>query len=974
MLLPTLDTHVFPVLQLPLTEKYASYAVIRKLFVKFAQRVGMCYLKPKVASWRYQRGNRSLKQNLEGTTESGVVDANNVGKTIGGEEEEEDDVPEQIEDIIEILLNGLRDRDTIVRWSSAKGLGRITQRLPRELADDVIDSLFELFSENILSIPGSSEPDLSAVSDNTYHGACLAVAELTRRGLLLPVRLAQVVPWCVRALRFDQKRGAHSVGAHVRDAACYVCWSFARAYAPEVVAPHVERISINLVIVSVFDREVNVRRASSAAFQENVGRQGIFPHGIDIIQAADYFSVGNRVNAFLKVSLQIAKFEEYRYHLIDELCTSTANHWDKAMRILGAKALNALSHLDPRYMIEHVLPIMIPATTSSDMNTSHGALMAVGEICMSLYECRDGDADGYWVTRYHETVQNISAIISHFPPSMLTTFGSEHIREAACHLITCLSRSNWPVDMNTLTSWKAVIHTSLERREENVQEHAVGSFGAITRQYGVSGDEIRQCVATVEPSRNVSKFTRRGYALALGTVDYKAIPEWLDFVVEGLSRAAAVNEDNLINNAEVKRNAVLSLIQIVENLGFDFRTGAVVILCQAFFACPTFLLIIYNAFCSPFNLINLVTPKTTFFKIISTLLTGLNDYSIDQRGDVGSWVREASMRGLGVLVPLVAKLDLLVTPEDAFLSQATRLDVVAGLLKQSVERIDRTRSCAGRVLHDILYVTRSAEESQGKTEWLLEIPGRSVLEEVMPRYENLNWASPADVYPRMVRVLVVPEYRFDLLTGLISSAGGLTDACLIDYVSSLPVIVAGATASDPYSLSLTNIVQAIVSMFTPFFKQDRVTIPLLEVTGLLFETGTLNNIEDETIFLKMLELVKKEGLNTRDIRKLVATIRLLAGFAGLTGTKARVRALQQLLIYLVHPFPRIRVAAADQLYLYLSTLDDEVMNDGTMQAEEIVMATKWISPVEELKPIRNSLYPLLSIPPPVLRTPVKKQD
>ncbi len=76
-----------------------------------------------------------------------------------------------------------------------------------------------------------------------------------------------------QALKFDLKRGAHSIGAHVRDAACYVCWSFARAYAPEILAPHVLELANSLVVVSVFDREVNVRRASSAAFQENFGRQ-----------------------------------------------------------------------------------------------------------------------------------------------------------------------------------------------------------------------------------------------------------------------------------------------------------------------------------------------------------------------------------------------------------------------------------------------------------------------------------------------------------------------------------------------------------------------------------------------------------------------------------------------------------------------------------------------------------------------------
>lgn len=51
----------------------------------------------------------------------------------------------------------------------------------------------------------------------------------------------------------------------------------------------------------VFDREVNCRRAAAAAFQENVGRQGSFPDGMGIITVADYFSVGNRKNAFTKV-------------------------------------------------------------------------------------------------------------------------------------------------------------------------------------------------------------------------------------------------------------------------------------------------------------------------------------------------------------------------------------------------------------------------------------------------------------------------------------------------------------------------------------------------------------------------------------------------------------------------------------------------------------------------------------------------
>ena len=62
--------------------------------------------------------------------------------------------------------------------SSAKGIGRITNRLPLELADDVVGGAVDLLA-----------PDEQA---SAWHGGCLALAELARRGLLLPARLPEV--------------------------------------------------------------------------------------------------------------------------------------------------------------------------------------------------------------------------------------------------------------------------------------------------------------------------------------------------------------------------------------------------------------------------------------------------------------------------------------------------------------------------------------------------------------------------------------------------------------------------------------------------------------------------------------------------------------------------------------------------------------------------------------------------------------
>ena len=94
-----------------------------------------------------------------------------------------------------------------------------------------------------------------------------------------------------------------------------------------------------LLTAAVFDREVNCRRAASAAFQECVGRLGAdaFPNGIEIVTIADYFSIGARPHAFCVVARQVAAFPQYRPALLHHLLHVKLRHWEKSLRELAAE-------------------------------------------------------------------------------------------------------------------------------------------------------------------------------------------------------------------------------------------------------------------------------------------------------------------------------------------------------------------------------------------------------------------------------------------------------------------------------------------------------------------------------------------------------------------------------------------------------------------------------------------------------------
>eukprot|EP00177_Eucheuma_denticulatum_P005771 GFKZ01010533.1.p1 GENE.GFKZ01010533.1~~GFKZ01010533.1.p1 ORF type:complete len:630 (-),score=66.88 GFKZ01010533.1:342-2231(-) len=332
------------------------------LLVKLAVRVALAVLPPRLASWRYQRGERIVFEKrgeaIRRREEGGV--AGHVGELEGADEGNiTEDAMEIVEQVVEIVLVGLGHDDTVVRWSAAKGAGRITSRLARDFAVDVVEGVLASFESM-----GETR------SDAAWHGGCLALAELARRGLLLPGEgeLGKALAVVGRAASFDMRRGANSVGAHVRDASCYAVWAIARAYSKQDVAPYAHVIMKHMLPVALLDREVNCRRAAAAAVQECVGRlsEELFVDGIQLVTMADYFSLGDRVASYLKIAPHVATLASGVHFdsILLELSTRKLFHWDPAIRSLAAKSQAALIEADKEGVIsKQVVPELVQYST-----------------------------------------------------------------------------------------------------------------------------------------------------------------------------------------------------------------------------------------------------------------------------------------------------------------------------------------------------------------------------------------------------------------------------------------------------------------------------------------------------------------------------------------------------------------------------------------------------------------------------------
>nr|CAB3499184.1 unnamed protein product [Digitaria exilis] len=766
----------------------------------------------------------SLGANLSSSTAgeaSGSIEQANIDQIDTCSLEEDMDVPEIVEEIIDLLLTGLRDS-----------------------------------------------------GDGSWHGGCLALAELARRGLLLPSSFPDVIPVIIKALHYDVRRGPHSIGSHVRDAAAYVCWAFGRAYTNYDMKAVLEQLAPHLLTVACYDREasyiccfqmfsasdpiVNCRRAASAAFQENVGRQGTFPHGIDIVNTTDYFALASRSNSYLNVAVSVAQYKEYLYPFADELLCNKITHWEKSLRELAAQALSLLVQYDMDYFGGHALEKLVPYTLSSDLCTRHGSTLAAGEVALRLYQLgfTFSTVTFHLYLYFLDMQKSLSGIVPAIEKARLYRGkGGEIMRSAVSRFISCISIAGISLNEKIKKSLLETLNENLRHPNSQIQCAAVDALKHFIPTYLVSSGEktandvISKYVALLDDP-NVA--ARRGAALALGILPYKfLILKWMP-VMSKLCSSCTIEDKPDDPDAEARVNSVRGLISVCETLTSSFDQSS-----------------------------NSKDSLYAYIKdnVMRALFRALDDYAVDNRGDVGSWVREAAMDALERCSFILCRRDIvLLRPAPASgheserserevnaSSTAYRLfdsgiaqDLVSGIAKQAVEKIDKMREIAIKTLQKILY----------HQEHLIPfIPHRELLEEIIPNSMDLEWATIEALFSKKV---------------------------------------------------------------------------------------FLNREGYSEFYRELIDSVGSELKGSKDFTKLCAGLSIL-GYISSQSDGTCTKAFSQLLTFLGHRYPKIRKAAADQVYLVLLQNDGLIPPDNMDKAQELLAETCWEGDIEEARRNRSEI-------------------
>jgi hypothetical protein len=306
-----------------------------------------------------------------------------------------------LEETIEYCLQSLEDRDTPVRFAASKALSMIVLRLDPEMGHEVVQAVLDSFQEDMPR--SSAKPDFGAANALRWHGLTLTLAHALFRRSASPQQLPEILNALLLALSFEQRSAVGvSTGSNVRDAACFGIWSLSRRYTTKELlsadtsligfdfyqnaASIIQVVAIQLLLSACLDPSGNIRRGSSAALQELIGRHpDQISNGISLVQVVDYHAVGLRQRAMVDVAQSAANLDPiYREALLAALgkwrglgSTDVSSREAAAESIGLLCAPQASEHVS--ITLVHLKQCLL-AFPSSDLEQCHGSLLALSRI------------------------------------------------------------------------------------------------------------------------------------------------------------------------------------------------------------------------------------------------------------------------------------------------------------------------------------------------------------------------------------------------------------------------------------------------------------------------------------------------------------------------------------------------------------------------------------------------------------------
>lgn len=227
-----------------------------------------------------------------------------------------------------------------------------------------------------------------------------------------------------------------------------------------------------------------------------------------------------------------------------------------------------------------------------------------------------------------------------------------------------------------------MIDAALFKNSGPIREVAVAALSELCKAYygarEIEKNDIILNTYLAKAAEDLWEFERMGAVSAIGVLPLFMIVTRLEEVLRALithSLTPAFQSiflgypshlsANVNNWSEGRRDAVKALSNLVQTIGFK-RIAS----------------------------LHIMGEQNCLNKIFECFLMALEEYTIDNRGDIGAWVREAAMNALHKFI---------VTAPHEYLDEAKVLAIVRGLLQQAVEKIDRTRALAGKLFCKIIF-------------------------------------------------------------------------------------------------------------------------------------------------------------------------------------------------------------------------------------------------------------------------------